>query len=69
MNQPEQHNILTPLMMGAVAREIDRLSAKGPDEVSHQSTTDSYRGRFVRHITALHSRLDISRLKLTAALT
>lgn len=33
MNQPEQHNMLTPLMMGALAREIDRLSAKDPDEV------------------------------------
>ncbi|EXJ60790.1 hypothetical protein A1O7_04943 [Cladophialophora yegresii CBS 114405] len=34
MNAPESHNILTPQMMGAVAREVDRLSAMKVDEIT-----------------------------------
>jgi enoyl-CoA hydratase/carnithine racemase len=33
MNSPDTHNMLTPLMMGALAREIDRLSAIADENV------------------------------------
>jgi enoyl-CoA hydratase/carnithine racemase len=33
MNSPETHNMLTPLSMGALAREIDRLSAIEDEKV------------------------------------
>jgi hypothetical protein len=33
MNSPETHNMLTPLLMGALAREIDRLSTIEDEKV------------------------------------
>lgn len=34
MDSPKSHNMLTPLLMGALAREIDRLSAIEEDKAS-----------------------------------
>ena len=37
LNDPETHNTLTPTMMGAIARELDRLNSLDPEEVKHDA--------------------------------
>lgn len=45
MNSPKSHNMLTPLLMGALAREIDRLSAIEDGKVSTVAYLQSLRHR------------------------
>jgi enoyl-CoA hydratase/carnithine racemase len=33
LNSPDTHNMLNPLLMGALARAVDRLSAMEPENV------------------------------------
>ena len=35
LNDPGTHNTLTPTMMGAITRELDRLNSLEPEEVKH----------------------------------
>lgn len=37
LNDPETHNTLTPTMMGAIARELDRLNRLEPEQVKHDA--------------------------------
>lgn len=37
LHDPETHNTLTPTMMGAIARELDRLNSLESDEVKHNA--------------------------------
>lgn len=34
LNNPDTHNTLTPTMMGAITRELDRLNSLDPEKVT-----------------------------------
>lgn len=49
LNDPSTHNTLTPTMMGAIARELDRLNSLEPEKVKQN------------HILLLESALKVVR--------